>query len=196
MAADRRNGFALTFVVVMLAVVAIVATVVVINSANATMRYNVQLAATALLRFRSEVGTKTGATPAFASDVGANPGHLSQLNGAITNADSNSCNQTYGNPNVNGWRGPYHLVPLLPNRQYQIERGLVVEDTLMRIPSTGPSNQNATLALIMFSVPADLAQGVGLALDGVSTGAGPTVIFTPNGSNPVTMYYYVPIVGC
>jgi len=196
MAADRGRGFALTFVVVTLAVMAIVATVIVLNSANATSRYNVQLAAAALLRFKSEIGSKTGVTPAFASDVAANPGHLSQLNTQLVNADSNSCNQTYGNPNVNGWSGPYHLVPMLRNRQYQIEPGLVVEDTLMRIPATGPNNQNATLALVMLGVSADMAQGVGLALDGVSTGAGPTVIFTPNGSNPVTMYYYIPIVGC
>ena len=62
MAADRRGGFALMFVVVTLAVMAIVATVIVVNSANATSRYNVQLAAAALTDDTRIVGTRRQAT--------------------------------------------------------------------------------------------------------------------------------------
>jgi len=191
----QRRGVALIFVVVTLAVMLILATVIVVNSASGRQRERVRNASAALLRFESEFGSQ-GNTPSFIQDLNQAPGRLSQLYQKLDNQDLDSCDQPFGNQEINNWRGPYHLVPMLEGEKYQIEPGLVAEDTLDRDPNTATGQQPGVLKIVMLNVAIDLARDLGLAIDGVSTGAGPRVTFTPNGTNPVTVYYNVNIQGC
>ncbi len=194
MAADRR-GFALVFVVVTLAVMLILATVVLSNTASGRQRDRIIATTSALLRFKSEIGSQTN-QPSYFGDVKLNPGLLSHLFVQIATTDSNACGQPYAGPDVNKFLGPYHLVTMVRRTQYQIEPGIILEDTLQRVPTTGPGNQAAILQLVMNNVAIADAQDLGAAMDGITTGAGPNITFTPAGSNPVTVYYNVPIVGC
>lgn len=195
MAADRRRGVALIFVVVTLAVMLILATTILVNTASRSHQQRVFAASSALLRFRSEFGAQ-GNAPSFIQDLNQAPGRLSQLYQKLTNVDLDSCDQPFGNNEINNWRGPYHLVPMLKGEPYQIEPGLVAQDTLLRTPTTATGQQPGILSVVMLNVQLELAQDVGLALDGVSTGAGPQITFTPNGTQPITVYYNVPINGC
>lgn len=195
MAADGRRGVALIFVVVTLAVMLILSTVIVANTAGRRHQERVRAATAALLRFKSEIGSQ-GNSPLFIQDLNDVPGRLSHLYVKITNTDRNSCGAIYGNNEINNWRGPYHLIPMLRDSSYQIEPGLIAVDTLVRTPSTASGQQPGTISIKMPNVSAELAQDLGLAFDGVSTGAGPNITFTPNGTNPVTVFYNVPILGC
>ena len=195
MAAERRHGVALIFVVVTLAVMLILATVIVANTASGRHQERVRQATAALLRFRSEFGAQ-GNAPSFIQDLNQAPGRLSQLYQKLTNQDLDSCDQPFGNQEINNWRGPYHLVPMLKDSTYQIEPGLVADDTLMRSPATAIGQQPGTLSMIMRNVSLELAQDLGMAMDGVNTGAGPQITFVPNGTQPVTVYFNVSIQGC
>src|SRR4051812_37172138 len=68
MAAERRAGFALVFVVVALAVAMILGTVVLLNTSTAQQRARVQAVATALRRFEWELGTAP-VQPTYRGDV-------------------------------------------------------------------------------------------------------------------------------
>lgn len=195
MAADRRRGVALIFVVVTLAVMLILATTILVNTASRGYQQRLFSATSALLRFRSEFGAQ-GNDPSFIQDLNQAPGRLSQLYQKLTNQDLDSCDQPFGNNEINNWRGPYHLVPMLQGEPYQIEPGLVAQDTLLRTPSTATGQQPGTLSVVMLDVQLELAQDLGFAMDGVKTGAGPQITFSPNGSQPVTVYFNVPINGC
>lgn len=195
MAADRRRGVALIFVVVTLAVMLILATVIVVNTASQGYQQRVFAGTSALLRFRSEFGAQ-GNAPSFIQDLNQAPGRLSHLYVKLTNQDLDSCDIPFGQNEINNWRGPYHLVPMLRDSAYQIEPGLVADDTLMRTPATASGQQPGILSVVMRNVQLELAQDLGFALDGVKTGAGPQITFTPNGTNPVTVYFNVPINGC
>jgi hypothetical protein len=195
MAAEGRRGVALIFVVVTLAVMLIMATVIVVNTASGRHQERVRQATSALLRFRSEFGAQ-GNAPSFIQDLNQAPGRLSHLYVKLTNQDRDSCGAPYGQQEINNWRGPYHLVPMLRDSNYQIEPGLVAIDTLMRTPPSATGQQAGTLSMIMRNVAIELAQDIGMAMDGVNTGAGPQITFTPNGTNPVTVFFNVPIQGC
>lgn len=194
MAANRR-GIALIFVVVTLAVLLILATVVVANTASGRHQERVRAATAALLRFRSEIGAQ-GNAPSFIQDLNDAPGRLSHLYVKLTNQDRNSCNVVYGNQEINNWRGPYHLVPMLRNMPYQIEPGLIANDLLERVPATATGQQPGVLRIVMENVSLELAQDLGTAFDGVNTGAGPTITFTPSGTSPVIVRFNVNINGC
>lgn len=195
MAVEPRRGVALIFVVVTLAVMLILATVVVANTAGKGHRERVRAATAALLRFRSEFGAQ-GNAPSFIQDLNQAPGRLSHLYVKLTNQDRDSCGQLYGNQEINNWRGPYHLIPMLRDYAYQIEPGLIASDTLVRTPSMATGQQAGILSVVMHDVSIELAQDIGLAMDGVSTGAGPQITFTPSGTNPVKVLFNVPIQGC
>lgn len=195
MAADGRRGVALIFVVVTLAVMLILATTILVNTASRGYQQRLFSATSALLRFRSEFGAQ-GNAPSFIQDLNQAPGRLSQLYQKLTNVDLDSCDQPFGNNEINNWRGPYHLVPMLKGEPYQIEPGLVAQDTLLRTPSTATGQQPGTLSIVMLNVQLELAQDLGFALDGVKTGAGPQITFTPNGTQPINVYFNVPINGC
>ena len=191
--AVRRRGFALIFVVVTLAVMAILATVILANSAGGRERARVINAVTELLRFGFEIGSASK-KPSFQGDIGKYPGRLSHLYAKIATTDNNSCGAAYSGADVNKWNGPYHLVPMVRDSNYQMMPGVIASDTLLRVPASGGGA--ATLSIVMRNVAIDLAQDLEMAIDGVSTGAGPQVTFTPNGSNPVTVLYNISITAC
>jgi hypothetical protein len=193
MAADHRRGFALIFVIVTLAVMLILATVVLANTAGARQRDRTANAITELLRFGYEIGVN-GKRPSFRGDVGAYPGRLSDLFQLITTTRQNSCGTNYSGSDAGKWEGPYHLVPMVRDSSYQLMPGLIAVDTLSRNPATGGANP--VLRVVMRNVQLELAQDVGTALDGIATGAGPLITFTPNGTNPVSVFYNIPITGC
>lgn len=192
MAAKARRGVALIFLVVTLAVMLILATVVLANTAGARQRDMVVQAVSELLRFGYEIGVNTK-KPSFRGDVGNYPGRLSHLFQTVTTSDKNICGVTYSGSDVSKWEGPYHLVPMVRDSAYQMIPGLIAIDTLLRID---PPGNNDTLAIVMRNVSLELAQDVGLAFDGISTGAGSTIQFTPSGTSPVTVLYKIPITSC
>lgn len=193
MAAKARRGVALIFLVVTLAVMFILATVVLANTAGARQRDMVVQAVAELLRFGYEIGVNTK-KPSFRGDVGNYPGRLSHLFQPINTADRNICGNTYSGADVGKWTGPYHLISMVRDSSYQMVPGLIAVDTLVRTPPTGGANP--ILSIKMKNVQIAMAEDLGLAFDGVSTGAGPTITFTPSGSNPVTVLYNIPITAC
>jgi hypothetical protein len=195
MVAERRRGVALIFIVVTLAVMLIMATVIVVNTASSSHQARVRAAANALIRFRSEFGAQ-GNAPSFIQDLNQAPGRLSHLYVQLTNQDRDSCGQVYGKQEINNWRGPYHLVPMLRDSNYQIEPGIISIDTLIRTPPNATGQQPGILSMVMRNVSLEMAQDLGMALDGIPSGTGPQITFTPNGSNPVTVFFNVPILGC
>lgn len=192
MAAERR-GAALIFLVVTLAVMSILATVVLANTAGARQRDTIIQAVSELLRFGYEIGVNTK-KPSFRGDVGNYPGRLSHLFQPINVTDRNSCGATYAASDANKWEGPYHLIPMVRDANYQMVPGIVASDTLFRTPTTGGASPLLSIALR--NVPIETARDLGLAFDGVSTGAGPLITFTPNGTNPVSVFYNIPITAC
>ena len=193
MAARTRRGVALIFLVVTLAVMFILATVILANSAGARQRDRIVQAVAELLRFGYEIGVNTK-KPSFRGDVGNYPGRLSHLYQPVTTSDRNSCGNTYSGSDAGKWIGPYHLIPMVRDSFYQMMPGLVAIDTLLRTPTTGGANP--ILSIVMRNVAIETAQDLGLAFDGVGTGAGPNITFTPNGTNPITVLYNIPITAC
>jgi hypothetical protein len=193
MGAERRHGFALIFVVVTLAVMMILATVVLANTAGTRQRDRTQNAVTELLRFGFEIGTNLK-KPSFVGDVGKNPSRLSHLVQRITTAQVNSCGQNYTGSDVNKWLGPYHLTPTVEDAYYQLMPGVVASDTLQRTPTTGGANP--IISIVMRNVSLELAQDLATAFDGNNSGAGPNITFVPSGTSPITVQYNVSVVGC
>ena len=192
MAASRR-GAALIFLVVTLAVMSILATVVLANTAGARQKDTLVQAVSELLRFGYEIGVNTK-KPSFRGDVGNYPGRLSHLFQPINATDRNSCGNTYSASDASKWVGPYHLIPMIRDANYQMVPGIVASDTLIRTPTTGGASP--TLAIALRNVSIETAQGLGLAFDGLSDGSGPTIKFTANGTNPVSVFYHIPITAC
>lgn len=190
MAANRR-GVALVFVVVAIAVMFIMATVILANTASNLQQANTLSGVTQLRRFGFEVGENLK-RPSFRGDIGTYPGRLSHLYAKITTADRNSCGATYSGAQVSNWQGPYHLIPMERDVNYQLFPGLVASDTLQRSPASGAG----VLSIVMRAVPLETAQDLGRALDGVATGAGPQITFTQNGNNPIDVQFNVPIDRC
>lgn len=193
MAARSRRGVALIFLVVTLAVMFILATVVLANTAGARQRDRVLQAAVELLRFGYEIGVNTK-KPSFRGDVGNYPGRLSHLFQPVNVTDRNICGVTYSAADAAKWIGPYHLIPMVRDANYQMIPGLVASDTLARRTATGGAPD--TLQIVMRNVAIEMAQDLGLAFDGVSSGVGPTIKFTASGTNPVSLFYNIPITGC
>lgn len=181
------------FLVVTLAVMAILATVVLANTAGARQRDTLVQAVSELLRFGYEIGVNTK-KPSFRGDVGNYPGRLSHLYQPVTTTDRNSCGTTYSASDAGKWTGPYHLIPMVRDANYQMVPGIVASDTLVRTPTTGGTSP--TLAIVLRNVSLETAQDLGLAFDGVSTGAGPNITFTPSGTSPVSVSYNIPITAC
>jgi hypothetical protein len=193
MAVERRRGVALIFVVVTLAVMLILATVILANTASVRRSEAVLAGITELIRFGYEIGDNEK-KPSFRGDVVAHPSRLSHLYSAITVGELDSCGVPYSGAEVNSWDGPYHLVPMVRDRDYQLAPGIIASDLLERTPVN--NNGPGTLAIVMPNVQLETAQAFGLAVDGISTGAGPKITFSPSGNAPVTMRYNVPIDRC
>lgn len=187
-----RRGVALIFLLVTLAVMLILATVVLANTAGARQRDMVVQAVSELARFGYEIGINTK-RPSFRGDIGRFPGRLSQLYARITTTDRNICGNTYSGAEVGRFEGPYHLIPMVRDSAYQMIPGLIASDTLARRTGAGGAD---TLQIVMRNVAIQMAQDLALAFDGVTTGVGPLIKFTPSGSNPVSVFYNIPITGC
>lgn len=188
MAADRpgRPGFALIVAIVFVAVVAVLATVITVNLSGDNDAKRVRKAADILLRFAREIDS---VAPSFRSQVGVNPGRLSQLVVPLVVGDVNSCGAAYTVLQRSNWRGPYHLVPI-QTTGYNIAPGFFASNVLTA------NAARTRLPIVMNSVALADAQSLGLIVEGISTGAGPVVTFTPSGNNPVTVSYNVGITGC
>jgi len=197
MAAERplRRGFALIAAIVFVAVMAVIATVITVSLSGDNDARRIRKAADGLLRLAREIDS---VAPSFRTEVQAKPGRLTQLVIPITGAMPSACGVTFaeaaadqagtGAPG-NGWNGPYHPVPI-GAAGYPIAPGFVATDVL------AANGARTRLPIVMNNVAIADAEDLGLLVDGVSTGAGPVVTFTPNGTNPVTVSYNVLITGC
>jgi len=195
MGVSPRRGFALIFVVVTLGVIAILATVLLFNTDTSLHQRNIRNAVTALRRIKAELGS-AGVTPTYRGDVLKYPGRLSYLYARIATTDADACGVPYVATDVSRWAGPYHLIPMLRTNAYQLAPGIVAQDVLLRLPSTGTAGQIGLLRVQLNNVALKDAQDLGLAFDGVSTGAGPQITFTPSGNSPVNILFNISIVGC
>ncbi|MEX1186500.1 MAG: hypothetical protein WEA80_07905 [Gemmatimonadaceae bacterium] len=143
------------------------------------------LAANILHRFKTEI---IGTAPSFYARIGKYPGHLSDLTNRISTSDVDSCGDPYrANPDVNTWRGPYHLIPFNPAVGYTLSSGIVAQDATIRTTFT---NGALALAIVMIDVPVADAQALKGKVDGTT---GDTISFTPSGNSPLTVHYRMPI---
>ena len=184
--ARLRRGVVLVVAIVTIAVMAILATVI-----SAALRPGgvdrIVLASDILFRFKTEI---IGADPSFYERLKVYPGQLSHLVFPITTSDRNSCRDFYkASPDVNNWRGPYHLVPWVPGQDYILALGISAEDTTVRTFFSPPGNAQA-LAIVMKDIQVADARALKARIDGVG---GDTIAFTENGDNPVTVHYRIPI---
>ena len=188
MAADRpvRRGFALIAAIVFVAVMAVIATVITVSLSGDNDARRIQKAADGLLRLAREIDS---VAPSFRTEVRAKPGRLTQLVIPITTAMPDACGSNFTVAEGNRWNGPYHPVPI-GAAGYPIAPGFVATDVL------AANVARTRLPIVMNNVAIADAEDLGLLVDGVSTGAGPVVTFTPNGTNPVTVSYNVLITGC
>lgn len=195
-----RRGFALMFVLMTIVVLLIGAAAIYSNITSAQDVVRQQRAAQVLARLVNELG-KSGQNPSFAGDIGTFPGKISHLVIPITVGQFNDCGNAYTGGGSTGqvgrWVGPYHLIPTQTDSPYTIVAGFVAEDTLHRIPGVAANGSDpGTLNIVMKNVALSDAQALGMAVDGVTTGAGPTIKFTPNGNSAVTVFYAKAITGC
>lgn len=174
-------------VLVSVAVLIVLATVIFATISNEFNR--ILIASDALFRFKTEIN---GTPPAFYSVVKEYPGHLNDLIIPITTSNTNSCGNFYkASPGVNNWLGPYHLIPFDPASGYTLSKGIVAEDSLVRTTFT---NGGVALGIVMKRVELADAQAIKARIDGTS---GDTVGFVPNGTDPITVTYRIPIsAGC
>lgn len=179
-----RRGVVLVVVVVTIAVMAILAAVIVASLRSAGVD-RIVLAADILFRFKTEI---IGPDPSFYERLKVYPGRLSHLVYPITTSQRNSCGQFYkASPDVNTWKGPYHLVPWVAGNPYVLALGISAQDSTVR--TTFSNNANA-LAIVMNDIQLADAQALKARIDGDN---GDTISFTPNGDNPVVVYYRMPI---
>lgn len=178
-----RRGVALMVVLVAVAVLMVMATVLAVTLTKDYDR--ILIAADGLFRIKTEI---IGAPPSFYERIKVYPGRIHHLVEPITVSQVNSCNQLYkASPDVNNWQGPYHLVPFDPDLGYTLASGIVASDTTARTTFT---NGALALAIVMRDVQLADAEALKAKIDGVG---GDTIAFTPNGTNPVTVYYRMPI---
>ena len=184
--AGLRRGVVLIVAVVTIAVMAVLATVIFASLRTGGVD-RIVLAADILFRFKTEI---IGTDPSFYERLHVYPGRLSHLVYPITTADRNSCGQFYkASPDVNNWRGPYHLIPWVSGDPYVLALGIAAQDSTVRTNFSPPGSALA-LAIVMNDVQLADAQALKARIDGLS---GDTISFTPNGDNPVVVHYRIPI---
>lgn len=196
-ASRPRPGFALLGVIVMVAIGAVLATVVTVTLGAGHDAGRIESVAEGLRRLGYEIRGELA--PTFRSDVGRYPSRLSQLATKIVSGDLNSCGGTFMNPQLSGWKGPYHLTPMGANvatTGYTLATGFVANDLLVRDPATGNQNSEALLYIVMPGVSRADAEALGVVMDGRRTGSGPgTTVYFGTG-DPVTVRYAMEIIGC
>jgi len=184
-----RRAFALLVVVVALTVVAVLATVVAVTLSGDNDQARIERVADVLHRFAAEIDTTRAASgQSFVAQVGQYPGRLSHLYTKIVSSGL-SCKNTYSGGQVNGWRGPYHLVPIATTG-HQIAPGFLADDVLITLSSTD-------LVIQMQNVSLDDAKALELFVEKKSDGSGPVVTYAPTtGTSPVVVRYHLAVTGC
>lgn len=197
---SERRGFALLLVIVIVASLAVLATVITVNLSGDNDQKRVARAADILKRFEQET---VGVIPSFKGQETQNPGLLSELYIKPVITDPNSCTTAAPSKALTSaslWRGPYHLIPI-PTTGYNIASGFFANNVLVRNPSN-TTRGSGTLAIVMDNVSLADAKALGLEIDGVDTGAGSTglpgsqISFTVNGNAPVQVQYLFPVTSC
>ena len=149
----------------------------------------------------------------FLQTVGAYPAKLSQITTQITTADRNSCNRptdaylgtTPPNPAVNpgytqGWKGPYYIVAFPLNGTVQLAPGFIVQDSMIRIPSSPPGNNPSAnqkagrLQMVFNGVTQADAVALDVAVDSVTNRDQGTVRYGT--SDPTIVFYELRVSGC
>jgi type II secretory pathway pseudopilin PulG len=177
----RRIGFALFAAVIVIAVIAVMATVVAVTLSGDNDQARIERTADVLHRLVAAMDTSKTFT-SFGANVTQWPGHLSQLTTKIASSGDLSCSgAVYGTKNAPNWKGPYYLVPI-PTTGYQIAPGFFANDLLVKVSTTN-------LAIQMNGVSLHDAQGLELFVEKTSTGAGPVVTFAL--TDPTTVQYHL-----
>lgn len=188
---DRpRKGFALLAAVVLVAVIAVLSTIITVNLTGDNDAKRIAQVADILKRLEIETDSTS---PAFRAQVARLPGRLSHLGRRIVSTDLNPCGTAYGTAAAN-WVGPYHIFPMTGG-SYFIAQGFIANDALVRVP-TGASPAAGTLAIVIPGVSRSDAQALGVVVDGTNSGTGKYVKFPATG-DPVTVEYQNPVAaGC
>jgi hypothetical protein len=186
-----ERGYALLAVVVLIAVLAVLASAITVNLGAVGDAQRVTGARDHLYRIETEVN---GAAPSFFGHVGRNPSRLTQLIEPISTLQQNSCGLNFVTEEVDLWEGPYHLVPHDAGNFF-FAPGFVAQSLMERVP-TGTSNPG-TLFIVIANVAAADAEALDVRVDGALGGTAGKVRYTePLGTAPVTVRYGFTISGC
>ena len=193
MAADstrsaRPFGFALLTAVVAIAIVAALATTMLVTLSGDNDQARIERVADILHRLVAAIDTtRVASGQAFRGQVGAHPGRLSHLYIKITTADR-KCNGTYSGGNVTNWRGPYYMVPLAKTG-HRAAPGFFLEDSIVRISAND-------LAIRIPKVTLADAKALELLIEKKSDGSGPIVTYTLTAVDTVEVRYHILVSGC
>jgi type II secretory pathway pseudopilin PulG len=191
----RRPGFALFAAVIIIAVIAVISTVVAVTLSGDNDQDRVERAADVLARLVAAIDTTRTASigTSFAGVVRKYPSRLSQLYTKIGSGDL-ECRAasalTFGTTPAGNWLGPYYYAPI-GTAGYLVAPGFFASDLLH-----GGMNGTTvdTLAIELTNVSLSDAQLLQLFVDrnGLSNGLGKAVKYSPrDGSSPVTVEYVI-----
>jgi type II secretory pathway pseudopilin PulG len=192
-AADSRRrhrafGFALLTAVVAIAIIAVLATTMLVTVSGDNDQARIERTADILQRLVAAIDTpRVAGGQSFRSQVNAYPGRLSHLYTPIVGT-GRRCNGSYTGGQVNNWRGPYYMVPIATTG-HRIAPGFFAEDSMVRISSTD-------VAIRLNQIALSDAQALQLLVDKKSDGTGPIVTFTIAGDDPVDVRYHIFLTGC
>lgn len=188
MAAERRSGFALFSVIMMVLVFAVAATIMVTTLSGNNDQYRIENAADVLHRIAAEIDTGRSGTlfpQSFIGQVALYPGKLSHLYTKIVQTTDKACSGTaYTATNVGNWHGPYHLSQIPATGSVTIAPGFVANDLILK-------NSTSQLSIQLPGSSLADAQALELFVDrnGKSDGSGPVVVFSS--TNPTTINYRI-----
>jgi type II secretory pathway pseudopilin PulG len=188
MAVERRKGFALFAVIMMVLVFTVAATVVVTNLSGNNDQARIERAADGLHRIAAEIDTgRSGSLfpQSFIGQVGKYPSKLSQLYTKLISTDVPCVGS--GTFTIANWKGPYHL-SVIPTTGLVIAPGFVANNAISRVSAT-------VIAIQMPNSSLDDAKALELFVDanGKSDGTGPVVVFSL--TNPTTINYRISNLG-
>lgn len=189
---ESRRGFALFVAVIVIAVIAVLGTVVMVTLSGNNDQDRIEKTADVLHRLvaaMDTVRTTTGSSFGGMVGTGKYPFKLSQLTHRISTNDLNCggvAGTAYLNGDVSSWRGPYYLVPI-PTTGFQIAPGFFANNQLVKVATTD-------LAIQMDNVSLADAKALELFVEKKNTGAGPVVTFS-TASDPTSVRYHLITTG-
>jgi hypothetical protein len=135
-----RAGFALLVAIALIAIAAVMATLVTVTLSGNNDRDRIERAADVLHRLVAAMGTlNTNPGQSFGGDISSGgsaryPGRLSQLTHKITVAVDVPCHTatTFGGGDASNWHGPYYYAPI-PRTGYNIAPGFFAQDVLVTL---------------------------------------------------------------